>query len=58
MENLAELHQESDYDKFKKGLKTILFTRYVLKSKLFQFYVSVVSLSMFKLCSCKAPLIC
>ena len=27
----AECHQESDYDKFKKGLKTLLFNRYVLK---------------------------
>ena len=28
---MADLHQESDYDKFKKGLKTLLFTRYFLK---------------------------
>ena len=26
---VADLHQESDYDKFKKGLKTLLFTRHV-----------------------------
>ena len=28
---MAELHQESYHDKFKKGLKSLLFTRYVLK---------------------------
>ena len=28
---MADLHQESDYDKFKNGLKPLIFTRYVLK---------------------------